>query len=243
MVALKLRQFQYNLKKVFLRRLVFRMPFCHSEGSPHRGGGIARGGYKGGAILQDKILPTRLRIRPTSFMICPTSLRNCPKCHKPRLSVLEIGPTCCLQIRPMRLQIHPTCPEIRATGGAGPGPVVTQLPPLSVCGALGLPCSVLGCGVSFGGGRFLHSSCAGGLSGLGSAQGFAIHGQLALCGGSGLRPEGLLFFWTALVRLPQARHTAGPGTPAQCNPLLPLPQQRSWGMVLGVGQCATVCPE
>ena len=49
MVALMLQQFQYNLKKNFLRRLVFPILFCQSDGPPHGGGGgLQRGGLRGG---------------------------------------------------------------------------------------------------------------------------------------------------------------------------------------------------
>ena len=40
MVASKMQQFQYNLKELFLRRLVFPMLFAPSDSF----GGIARGG-------------------------------------------------------------------------------------------------------------------------------------------------------------------------------------------------------
>ena len=47
MVALKLQQFRYNLQKMFLRRLhrlVFRMLFGPSDGSPPPGGTNCKGG-------------------------------------------------------------------------------------------------------------------------------------------------------------------------------------------------------
>ena len=44
--ALNLQQFQYDLKKIFLRRLVFPMLFCFfvKVRVPPWGGGVARGG-------------------------------------------------------------------------------------------------------------------------------------------------------------------------------------------------------
>jgi hypothetical protein len=44
MVALKLQQLQYDLKKKFLRRLVFPMLFGPSDGSLLTGGELQRGG-------------------------------------------------------------------------------------------------------------------------------------------------------------------------------------------------------
>ena len=41
-----LQQCHNNPKKIFLRRLVFSVLFCHSDGSPR--GGIAEGDYEGG---------------------------------------------------------------------------------------------------------------------------------------------------------------------------------------------------